>query len=88
MRIEFKRDSAGIAQLLKNAEITSAVHSKAEAVAAETRRSGVEVVVHDEQTDRARSTVTIKNSRGRLLEVRDGLFTRAAVAVGLELRRW
>jgi hypothetical protein len=48
---------------------------------------GVEVVVDEYTTDRAAASVTIRDVRGRLWEVRDGVLTRAAAAQGLEVRR-
>lgn len=83
-------DSAGIAEILNSPEVRAAVHGLAEQVAANVRavvdaKDGV--VVDDYTTDRAASSVTIRDASGKLWEVRDGVLTRAASSVGLELGR-
>jgi hypothetical protein len=85
---DVKLDSKGIAQILKSGEVAAAVHEMAESIAAAVRQSepdAEEVVVDDYQTDRAASSVTIRDARGRLWQVRDGILTRAASSVGLEV---
>ena len=82
-------DSKGVAQVLKSAEVAAAVHKLAEQVAGIVRNQAPdaeEVVVDDYTTDRAASSVTIKDARGRLWQVRDGVLTRAASSVGLEVK--
>lgn len=88
MRANFRRDSAGIAAILKSGGVATAVHELAEQIAGDVRaHTDAEVVVDDYQTDRAASSVTIRDMRGRILEARDGILTRAAAANGLEVRR-
>lgn len=87
-KIQFRLDHQGIAQVLKSHGFAAAVKERAEAIAREVRaRTDAEVVVDEYTTDRAAASVTIRDMRGRLLEVRDGILTRAAAATGLEVRR-
>jgi hypothetical protein len=87
--VDVELDSAGIAQVLKSSEVAAAVHELAEQVAGTVRNQAPdaeEVVVDDYTTDRAASSVTIKDARGRLWQARDGILTRAAAAQGLEVK--
>lgn len=87
-RSTFKRDTQGIAEFLKSTEIAEAVRAQAEKIAANVRSSTeAEVVVDSYVTDRAAASVTIKDPRAKLLEVRDGVLSRAAASTGLEVRR-
>ena len=82
-------DSAGIASVLKSGDVARLVHSAAESVAAGVRgRVDAEngVVVDDYTTDRAASSVTIRDVRGKLWQVRDGVLSSAAAAAGLEVK--
>lgn len=83
-----KLDHDGIAEMLKSAPVVALCHDVAEQVA-EQVASEVEasdgVVVDDYITDRAASSVTIRDASGKLWEVRDGVLTRAAAAAGLEV---
>lgn len=83
MAVTFKRDSAGIAQILKSPEIAAAVRRRAEGIAAQI--SGVEVVVDSYTTDRAAASVTIRDRRGQAMQANEGVLTRAAAAQGLEV---
>lgn len=86
----FRRDSAGLGEVLRSPEVRSAVHALAEQIAADVRAShpdADEVVVDDYTTDRAASSVTIKDARGQLWQARDGVLTRAATAAGLEVKQ-
>lgn len=84
----FRRDSKGMGEVLKSPEVAKAVHDLAEAIAADVS-SQVQaedgVVVDDYTTDRAASSVTIRDAAGKLWEVRDGVLTRAAARQGLEV---
>lgn len=85
--VQVKLDSAGISQVLHSAGVARAVHMKAEEIAGAVRsaRPDADVVVDDYTTDRAASSVTIRDARGRLWQVRDGILTRAAATAGLEV---
>lgn len=83
-----KLDHDGIAEKLKSPEVQEAVHELAQLIADQVAGE-VEaedgVVVDDYVTDRAASSVTIRDASGKLWEVRDGVLTRAAAAVGFEV---
>lgn len=82
-----KLDHSGIAEILKSAPVAAAVREMAEQVAngVRSQKPGAEVVVDSYGTDRAAASVTIRDVRGRVWEVRDGALTRAASGVGLEV---
>lgn len=88
MLTKFKPDYAGIGAALKSPEVASAMHGLAERVAAVVRgtKPEADVVVDNYTTDRAASSVTIKDIRGRIWQVQAGILTRAAASVGLEVR--
>lgn len=88
MLTDLRLDSGGIGALLKSGPFQAAVHAVAEGIAADVRASveeGVEVVVDDYTTDRAASSVTIKDARGMLWQARDGVLTRGAAGGGVEV---
>lgn len=81
-------DHAGMEEMLKSSGVAVAVNATARAVAASVRASRPEardVVVDSYVTDRAAASVTIRDRRGRLWQVRDGILTRAAAAAGLDV---
>lgn len=82
----FKPDRKGIAEILKT-QFKDETHQLAEQIAANVRGAhpDADIVVDDYTTDRAASSVTIRDVRGRIWQVRDGVLTRAAAAVGLEV---
>lgn len=87
MARNFKRDEAGIREMLQTAWKDD-THDLAEQIAAQCCAAHPdleEVVVDDYVTDRAASSVTIKDVRGKIYQTRDGLMTKAAAAVGLEV---
>lgn len=83
-----KLDSPGIAEILKSPAMAAVVRSTAQAVAAGVRQQqpSADVVVDSYTTDRAASSVTVRDLRAKLWQVRDGLLTRAAGGVGLEVK--
>lgn len=82
-----KLDHGGIAEILTSAPVAAAVREIADQVAAGVRsqKPGAEVVVDSYTTDRAAASVTIRDVRALLWQVRDGVLTRAASGVGLEV---
>lgn len=92
MSAQYKPDRKGTAALLTSKEMRAAVHAAAEAVAANvadpspTSGPPLDVVVDDYTTDRAASSVTIRNPQALLYQARDGILTRAAAAAGLEVK--
>lgn len=87
MAVQFRRDSAGIAQILKSSGFAAAVRQEAEQIAGSVRASkpGADVVVDSYTTDRAASSVTIRDVRARAWQANDGVLTRAASASGIEV---
>lgn len=86
-RTRFVRDSAGVAAILNSPPVSAAVGALAErtAAAARAQKPGADIVVDRYTTDRAAASVTIRDVRGRLWQVRDGVLTRAASSAGLEM---
>ena len=89
MSNDLKLDHAGIAELLNSDEVAGLVKGVADRVASQVRgavdaRDGV--VVDQYRTDRAAASVTIRDPRARLWQVRDGVLTSAVAAQGLEVR--
>lgn len=84
--VKFQPDHRGRAELLKS-QFQAETHQLAEQIASHVRAThpDADVVVDDYTTDRAASSVTIRDVRGRIWQVRDGVLTRAAAAVGLEV---
>lgn len=85
---DIRLDSAGIAKVLNSAPVAAALHDLAENVAADVRArepDADDVVVDDYRTDRAAASVTIRDTRGRLWQVRDGVLSKAAAGQGLEV---
>jgi hypothetical protein len=83
-RIRFRRDSPGLDDVLQSIDFGQI--AAAETIAAIVREHrGAEVIVDTYTTDRLAAAVTIRDVRGRAWEARDGVLTRAAAAVGLEV---
>lgn len=82
-----KLDRAGLGKILKSSDVKSAVHGVAKKIAAEvsSAKPDADVVVDDYMTDRAASSVTIRDARGRIWQARDGVLTRAAGRGGLKV---
>ncbi len=84
----YKRDSKGLGEVLKSAEVAAAIHLLAETTArnaANLHPDAEEVVVDDYTTDRAASSVTVRDVRAKGWQVKDGFLTKAAAAAGLEV---
>lgn len=83
---KFRRDHKGINEILK--ALGPTITAKANAVADEIRRShpDLEVDVESYTTDRGAASVLVQDSHARELQARDGLITKAAAIVGLEVR--
>jgi hypothetical protein len=92
-----KLSSRGIEAVAKSAAVRSEIAALAERVAGEVRSQGiavegvpgdtalpVEVTVYE--TDRARASVTIAHPSGLAVQAKHGVLTRAASAVGLEVK--
>lgn len=84
--MDFELDHDGIAEILKSAGMATVIHGVAEQVAEEVRATHeADVVVDDYVTDRAASSVTIRDPRGAQWQADEGVLTRAAGAAGLEV---
>jgi hypothetical protein len=89
---DFKLDHAGLAAVLKLPGTAQMTHDWAEAVGTITTETIAnvygedgDVVVDDYVTDRAASSVTVRHPLAKLWQVRDGLLTRTAATVGIEV---
>ncbi|AWY06511.1 neck protein [Gordonia phage Trine] len=83
----FRLDRRGVGQLLKG-RLGDAANKAAEDVAAAVRDKYPDLPVDVEKytTDRGAASVMVKDSTARELQVREGLLTKAAARVGLEVK--
>lgn len=91
MLVDFQLDRQGIRDFLKGAELRNAVDGLAEQIAGHVRSQlpdGTVVSVHGYTTDRGAASVTVEDVRAMAWQARDGILTRAAGAVGLEVKAW
>jgi len=86
-RARFRRNSAGVAEMLKSAGFAAAVREHAEAIASNVRerRPEAEVVVDEYTYDRAAASVTVKHWRALQWQAEDGDLTQAAASRGLDV---
>ncbi|MCX4993851.1 hypothetical protein [Streptomyces longwoodensis] len=87
----FRLDAQGVREVLKGPEVRRAVDGLAGAVAAHVRPNvpaGVTVAVRAYTTDRGAASVTVQDVRAMAWQARDGILTRAAGEVGLEVKAW
>lgn len=85
----FKLDRRGVSQLLKGdlgRAATDASHKVADQIRADYPDMAADVDVEAYTTDRGAASVMVKNSGARELQVREGLMTKAAAKVGLEVK--
>jgi hypothetical protein len=88
-RVEFALDPAGVREVLQSQEVRSMVDEAAQQIAARVSAqvpADVPVEVRAYSTDRQAATVTVRDVRGMVWQARDGLLTRAAAAVGAEVK--
>jgi hypothetical protein len=84
----FRRNPAGFRHVLNRPLTAQVVHRTASGVADAVQRlepDAEDVVVDDYQTDRAASSVTVREPQAKVWAVRDGLWSKAAASVGLEV---
>lgn len=86
----FRLDRKGVSQLLKTT-LGSVANEAAEALGAQIRADHPEIDPEDVNvqrytTDRGAASVMVRDSRARELQVREGLMTKAAAKVGLEVK--
>ena len=85
----FKLNRRGVSQLLKGdlgRAATEAANKLAEQVRADHPDLAAYVDVEAYTTDRGAASVMVKDGRARELQVREGLMTKAAAKVGLEVK--
>jgi hypothetical protein len=87
----FRLDTAGVREVLKSQELRNAVDGLAEQIADNVRTAvpqGTTVSVRGYTTDRGAASITVEDVRGMAWQARDGILTRAAGSVGLEVKAW
>lgn len=85
----FRLDRRGVSQLLKGdlgRAATDAAHKVADQIRADYPDLAADVDVEAYTTDRGAASVMVRDSRARELQVRDGLITKAAAKIGLEVK--
>ncbi len=86
----FRLDRKGVSQLLKGdlgRAATDAAHKVADQIRADHPEIDPEDVnIQRYTTDRGAASVMVKDGRARELQVREGLMTKAAAKVGLEVK--
>ncbi|MGW7247699.1 hypothetical protein [Streptomyces decoyicus] len=84
----FRLDSRGVREVLKSEGMRAVVDGAAESIAAHARGSvgTAKVVVRSYTTDRGAATVEVQDVRAMSWQARDGILTRAAGSVGLEVK--
>lgn len=84
----FKRDEKGIREILKDPMWLAPLHAVVDPIAATARAAHPDMeddAIDEYMTDRRAISYTVKDVRGLVWQTRDGLLTRAAAAVGLEV---
>lgn len=83
----YRPNRAGTRQILRET-FRPAIDDLAQRIANNVRsqQPDADVVVDSYTTDRSAASVTIRDPRARLWQVRDGILTRAAGTVGLRVR--
>lgn len=90
MSAVFRLDPKGIRDIITSDWMRGEIDGTAEAIAEHVRANvpdDVPVEIDHYTTDRDAAAVTIADPLGMLYQARDGAVTRAAAAVGLEVRQ-
>lgn len=86
-QVKYHRDSKGLAEILKSAEVAKEIGELSEIVAGQIEAStGSEVVIDEYVTDRAAASLLLLDRNAMALQAKFGVMTRAAAAVGLEVK--
>lgn len=91
MLVKLELDTRGIREFLGGPEVRALVDGTAEEVRARVRaKLPPDVVVRTRRytTDRGAASVTIADVRGMGWQARDGVLTRSAGELGIEVRDW
>lgn len=89
MAESFRLDRRGVSQLLRDQlgdVATAAAHDLADQVRSAYPELAETVDVEEYTTDRGAASVMVQDPSARELQVREGLLTKAAAKVGLELK--
>lgn len=89
--VEFRLDRRGVREVLRSPEMRRMVDTAAGQIADHVRANlpeQVEVDVTHYTTDRAAASVTILDGRSMAWQANDGILTRAAGSLGVEVRAW
>lgn len=84
----FKRDRSGIRELLLDPMFIEPLRALVEPIAASARAAHPDMeddAIDEYTTDRRAVSYTIKDPRGLLWQVQEGVLTRAAASAGLEV---
>ena len=98
--LRVKLNHAELEAKLKDDDVRSVVHGLAEEVKAHVEAQGIKVgdrdggpaeyplpvTINSQTTDRAREVVTIPHAAGIAVQAKHGVLTKAASAVGLEVK--
>lgn len=87
--VEFVLDTGGVREILQSPEVRAMVDQAAAEIADRVRagvRAPEAVQVDAYTTDRQAAAVTIADRRGMAWQARDGVLTRAAAAIGAEVK--
>jgi hypothetical protein len=83
----FELDRAGVGRILKSQDAAAMVARAAQKIASDAEASsGMPVDVDEYTTDRAAATVVIAHPGGMAEQAKHGTLTRAAAAIGAEVR--
>jgi len=87
----FELDRRGIREFLRSPEVHQMVNEAAAGIQQRVRSQlppGTPVRVERYNTDRGAAAVVIADPRGMAWQARDGVLTRAAGEMGIEVRGW
>ncbi|MBT2477646.1 hypothetical protein [Streptomyces sp. ISL-94] len=91
MLIDWRLDAAGVREVLRGPEVRDLVDGLAQQVADNVKvlvPSGTPIEVRKYTTDRGAATVVVAHVQAMAWQARDGVLTRAAGFVGLEVKAW
>lgn len=91
MLLEFRLDAAGVREVLRGPDVRQLIDGYASRIADHVRAAvpaGTTIEVRPYTTDRGAATVVVADAQAMAWQARDGILTRAAGAVGLEVKAW
>lgn len=90
-RVDFRLDRRGVREVLRSDGVRQVVNTAAEQIAGGVRAhlpEQAEVEVTHYTTDRAAASVAVLDVRAMAWQANHGILTRAAGAIGVEVRAW